>query len=56
MKDKLSKCFRGFRKSQGTQLVAILGSWKEAVDKENVFLHYFQISQKLLTQSIMTFY
>ena len=35
MEDKLSKCFRGFRKSHGTQqlLVTMLKKWKKAVDK-----------------------
>ena len=35
MKDKLSKCLTGFRKSHGTQhlLVTVLEKWKKAVDK-----------------------
>ena len=35
MKDKLSKCLTGFRKSHGTQhlLVTMLEKWKKAVDK-----------------------
>ena len=35
MKDKLSKCLAGFRKSHGTQylLVTMLEKWKKAVDK-----------------------
>ena len=34
MKDKLSKCLTGFRKSHGTQhlLVTMLEKWKKAVD------------------------
>ena len=35
MKDKLSKCLTGFRKSHGTQhlLAIMLEKWKKAVDK-----------------------
>ena len=35
MKDKLSKCLTGFKKSYGTQhlLVTMLEKWKKAVDK-----------------------
>ena len=35
MKDKLSKCLTGFRKSHGTQhlLVTMIEEWKKAVDK-----------------------
>ena len=35
MKDKLSKCLTGFRKSHGTQhlLITMLEKWKKAVDK-----------------------
>ena len=35
MKDKLSKCLTGFRKSHGTQhlLVTMLEKWQKAVDK-----------------------
>ena len=35
MKDKLSKCLTGFRKSHGTQhlLVTMLEKWEKAVDK-----------------------
>ena len=35
MKEKLSKCLAGFRKSRGTQslLVTMLEKWKKAIDK-----------------------
>ena len=43
MKDKLSKCLTGFRKSHGTQslLVTMLEKWKKAVDKGEHLLALF---------------
>ena len=48
MKDKLSKCLTGFRKSHGTQhlLVTILDKWKKAADKgEYVSALFMDISK-----------
>ena len=48
MKDKLSKCLRGFRKSYGTQhlLVATLENWNKAVGKgECVFTLFLDLSK-----------
>ena len=60
MKDKLSKCLTGFRKSLGTQhlLVSMLEKWKKQLTKENTFswilLHYSWVFQKPLMQLITT--
>ena len=52
MQDKLSKHITGFRKSHGTQhsLITMLGKWKSALDKGEIFLFYLWISQRPLTQ------
>ena len=48
MKDKLSQCLTGFRKSHGTQhlLVTMLEKWKKAVDKgEHVSAVFMDLSR-----------
>ena len=56
MKNKLSKCLTGFRKSHGTQhlLVTILDKWKKAADKGEYVSALFMVFQKPLIQLIMT--
>ena len=58
MEDKLSKCFRGFRKSHGTQLllVTMLKKMEKSSWQGRMCLHYVWFSQKPLTESIMTFH